>query len=103
MRSTATAGGAMLLTIHPLGNIMYGIYTAPDDQHKITHGGWVLAKKGVPNEKVEELLEKATAILNETNFSLIKINAADHLKSQDQSSRQKAEQSGNSVILDGIT
>jgi Predicted nucleotide-binding protein containing TIR-like domain len=101
MRSTATAGGAILLTIHPLGNIMYGIYTAPDDQHKITHGGWVLAKKGVPNEKVDELLEKATAILNETNFSLISV--ADHLKSKDQSNHREAKPRGNIIALDGST
>lgn len=78
-RLTATAGGAMLLTLHPLGNVMYGIYTAPDDQHRVTHGGWVLAKKGVSTEKVEELLAKATDILNETNKSLL--STAQMLKS----------------------
>jgi hypothetical protein len=46
-RHAATAGGAFFLTIHPQGNLMYGYYASPDDDHSVTHGGWVMARLGM--------------------------------------------------------
>ena len=46
-RHAASAGGAFFLTVHPQGNLMYGYYASPDDDHKVTHGGWVMARLGL--------------------------------------------------------
>jgi hypothetical protein len=46
-RHAASAGGAFFLTIHPQGNLMYGYYASPDDDHKVLHGGWVMARLGL--------------------------------------------------------
>lgn len=46
-RHAASAGGALFLTIHPQGNLMYGYYASPGDDHKVTYGGWVMARIGL--------------------------------------------------------
>jgi hypothetical protein len=46
-RHAASAGGAFFLTVHPLGNLMYGYYASPGDDHKVSHGGWVMARIGM--------------------------------------------------------
>ena len=46
-RHAATAAGAFFLTVHPQGNLMYGYYASPDDDHSVTHGGWVMARLGL--------------------------------------------------------
>lgn len=46
-RHAATAAGAFFLTVHPQGNLMYGYYASPDDDHSVTHGGWVMARIGL--------------------------------------------------------
>lgn len=46
-RHAANAGGAFFLTLHPQGNLMYGYYVSPDDDYRITHGGWVMARLGL--------------------------------------------------------
>jgi hypothetical protein len=45
-RHAATAGGAFFLTLHPLGNLLYGYFVSPADDNKVTHGGWVMARVG---------------------------------------------------------
>jgi hypothetical protein len=46
-RDAASAGGAFFLTLHPQGNLMYGYYVSPDNDYKVTHGGWVMARVGL--------------------------------------------------------
>jgi len=46
-RHAASAGGALFLTAHPQGNLMYGYYASPGDDHKVTYGGWVMARIGL--------------------------------------------------------
>ncbi|HEX6184309.1 MAG TPA: nucleotide-binding protein [Pyrinomonadaceae bacterium] len=46
-RHAASAGGAFFLTLHPQGNLMYGYYVSPGDDHKVIHGGWVMARVGL--------------------------------------------------------
>jgi hypothetical protein len=46
-RHAASAGGALFLTAHPKGDLMYGYYASPGDDHKVTYGGWVMARLGL--------------------------------------------------------
>jgi hypothetical protein len=46
-RHAASAAGAFFLTVHPQGNLMYGYYSSPNDDYKVTHGGWVMARLGL--------------------------------------------------------
>jgi hypothetical protein len=59
-RHAATAGGAFFLTMHPQGNLLYGYYVSPDDDYKVVHGGWVMARVGSGDVmfKMEEAADK---------------------------------------------
>jgi hypothetical protein len=68
VRPTASSGGPFMLTLHPLGNLMYGYFIAPDDDFRILHATWVLAKKaGATDDEVKRLLLKGERILRETS------------------------------------
>ncbi|HEX8688557.1 MAG TPA: nucleotide-binding protein, partial [Pyrinomonadaceae bacterium] len=62
-RDAASAGGAFFLTLHPQGNLMYGYYVSPADDHKVIHGGWVMARVGLGDimARRERSREKAEA------------------------------------------
>lgn len=67
-RPTATAGGVFFLTLHPLGNLMYGYYASPDEDYSLIHGSWVMAKKnGESEETLKALLDKGDEILAKTS------------------------------------
>lgn len=52
-RHAATAGGPFFLTVHPQGNLMYGYFASPGDDHKVTHGGWVMARLGLGDKMAQ--------------------------------------------------
>jgi hypothetical protein len=95
-RFTASAGGAFLLTLHPLGNVMYGVYTAPGDDYQITHGGWILAKKGLPNEEVQLLMHRGIEALKKTSQSLLQLNT---LEGRQQTPSENGQKKGLAVYL----
>lgn len=66
VRPTASSGGPFMLTLHPLGNLMYGYFVAPDDDYAILHATWVLAKKGGGKEEEERLLALGEHLLLKT-------------------------------------
>jgi hypothetical protein len=104
-RFSASAGGAFMLTLHPLGNIMYGFYVGPSDDFKIIYGGWVLAKKEIHAEpadgrtleqakedNMKALLDKGEEILKETSAFLLNLIdfKAEYLNKQENTAGQAA-------------
>lgn len=67
-RKTASSGGVFMLTLHPMGNILFGYFVMPDDDYKILHATWVLAKKaGATEDQVLRLLDRGEKLLKETS------------------------------------
>jgi hypothetical protein len=63
----ANAFGAIILTVNPLGNLMYGYFTGLGDTGERTYCGWVMARK-------EEDLIKGIELLRRTRLNLSKLN-----------------------------
>lgn len=68
VRPTASSGGPFMLTLHPLGNLMYGYFVAPDDDYGILHATWVLAKKGGGDAEDERLIALGEKLLRDTSL-----------------------------------
>lgn len=60
IRRAAHADGAFILTIQPLGSIMYGYFTGPRDTGERIYGAWVLARRASDLDKGKELLRRTT-------------------------------------------
>jgi hypothetical protein len=67
LHSGANAIGAIILTVNPLGNLMYGYFTGLGDTGERTYCGWVMARK-------EEDLIKGIELLRRTSLSLSRLN-----------------------------
>jgi hypothetical protein len=63
----ANAFGAIILTVSPLGNLMYGYFTGMGDTGERTYCGWVMGRK-------EEDLIKGVELLRRTSLNLSKLN-----------------------------
>jgi hypothetical protein len=69
LKPGANAFGAIILTVNPLGNLMYGYFTGLGDTGERTYCGWVLARK-------EEDLYKGIELLRRTSLNLARPNKA---------------------------
>ena len=62
-----STSGVFLLTINPLGTIMYGYATGLDERFGTVYGTWVLAKKeGASEVKIDERLRRGEELLQGT-------------------------------------
>lgn len=70
--------GSFILTIAANSKVMYGYWTAPDTEDRITYGTWVLAKKdGTDDETVKERLKWGHDLLRRMTIGL-SANDPDH-------------------------
>ena len=66
-RARGSSTGVFMLTINPLGTIMYGYATGLDERFGTVYGTWVLAKKDGANEdKIDERLRRGEELLKGT-------------------------------------
>ncbi len=64
LKPGANAFGAIILTISPLGNVMYGFFTGLGDTGERTYCGWVLTRS-------EQDLGKAVDLLSTSGLPLV--------------------------------
>ena len=63
--------GLFILTVNPRGNVMYGYYTAPNENNAIVYTTWVLAKNdGEDERKIKERLLWAEKQLEQMTITL---------------------------------
>jgi hypothetical protein len=66
-QARGSTSGAFLLTINPLGTMMYGYATGMDERFGTLYVTWVLAKKdGASEDEVNERLKRGEELLNGT-------------------------------------
>lgn len=62
LKAGANAFGAIVLTVSPLGDFMYGFFTGLGDTGERTYCGWVLTRNVSDLDKALKLLETATFV-----------------------------------------
>jgi hypothetical protein len=63
LKPGANAFGAIILTVNPLGNLMYGYFTGLGNPGERTYCGWALARSQEDLGKAIELLKRNTLAL----------------------------------------
>jgi hypothetical protein len=69
--SNSSAKGSFMLTVNPLGTVMYGYCTALDEHNATVYVTWVLARNnGVDLKTIKERLQWGEQSLNDMTIKL---------------------------------
>ena len=61
-RPGANAFGALVLTIAPRGDLLYGFWIGPNDTGERRYGGWVLGRTNDDIDRAKELLQRSSPL-----------------------------------------